>query len=140
MMWSPEVSAVKASRDSFDGVDFSVLLDVGPGRSMFDPASSPLLLEESSSSSSSSNNNKSNTSSSSSSSSSRLMDEKTRAVRAVFRVRERLEAAERELARAAADRELLERRHREDMEQHRRRHALELEACGRRHVSLFCTN
>ena len=51
-----------------------------------------------------------------------------------------LASFERELARAAADRELLERRHREDMEQHRRRHALELEACGRRHVSLFCIN
>ena len=64
------------------------------------------------------------------------MDEDARRT-AVFRVRERLEAAERELARAAADRELLERRHREDMEQHRRRHA-GARSLGRRRK--FCIN
>ena len=107
-------TVMESSRDSFD-IDFSMLLDVGPGRAIVDDNyghgrdNSPSDVRGDPDKV-------------------KLVDEKTRAVRAVFRVRERLEAAERDLARAAADREQVERRHKEELKQQQKRHDLELEA------------
>lgn len=93
-------------------LDFSVLLDVGPGREDEREESNALEVFKTPSEAEKS----------------KLIDEKTRAVRAVFRVRERLESAERDLKRAAADREQAERRHKQELEQLKQKHALELEA------------